>query len=146
MKLKKTETEVVQSCLTLCNPMDCSPPGSSVHGIFQARVLEWVTISFNLPDPGIEPRSHALQADSLPFEPQGKPKQRCSKKITCWDTERSQALFLNVHPKKWYKEEKNEGHTKQYPDTSWWLHNGICYQEQKQITHLQYAHTHRNTG
>ena len=36
---------VAQSCLTLCNPMDCSPPGSSVHGILQARLLEWVTIS-----------------------------------------------------------------------------------------------------
>ena len=36
---------VAQSCLTLCNPMDCSPPGSSVHGIFQARILEWVDIS-----------------------------------------------------------------------------------------------------
>ena len=36
----------VQSCLTLCNHMDCSLPGSSVHGIFQARVLEWVAISF----------------------------------------------------------------------------------------------------
>ena len=35
-----------QSCLTLCDPMDCSPPGSSVHGISQARILEWVTISF----------------------------------------------------------------------------------------------------
>ena len=35
-----------QSCLTLCDPMDCSPPGSSVHGIFQARILEWVAISF----------------------------------------------------------------------------------------------------
>ena len=34
-----------QSCLTLCNPMDCSPPGSSAHGIFQARILEWVAIS-----------------------------------------------------------------------------------------------------
>ena len=34
-------TEVAQSCPTLCNPMDCSPPGSSVHGIFQARILEW---------------------------------------------------------------------------------------------------------
>ena len=41
------EGEVVQSCPTLCNPMDCSPPGSSVHGIFQARVLEWVGISFS---------------------------------------------------------------------------------------------------
>ena len=34
----------LQSCLTLCNPMDCSPPGSSVHGIFQARILQWVAI------------------------------------------------------------------------------------------------------
>ena len=37
----KSESEVTQSCPTLCDPMDCSPPGSSVHGIFQARVLEW---------------------------------------------------------------------------------------------------------
>ena len=37
----KSESEVAQSCPTLSNPMDCSPPGSSVHGIFQARVLEW---------------------------------------------------------------------------------------------------------
>ena len=36
-----------QSCLTLCNPMGCSPPGSSVHGISQARILEWVAISFS---------------------------------------------------------------------------------------------------
>ena len=40
----KSEREVAQSCLTLCNPMDCSPPGSAVHGIFQARVLEWVPL------------------------------------------------------------------------------------------------------
>ena len=38
---------VAQSCLTLCDPMDCSPPGSSVHEIFQARILEWVAISFS---------------------------------------------------------------------------------------------------
>ena len=37
---------VAQSCLTLCDPMNCSPPGSSIHGIFQARILEWVAISF----------------------------------------------------------------------------------------------------
>ena len=41
----KSESEVVQSCLTLSDPMDCSPPGSSVHGIFQARVLEWGAIA-----------------------------------------------------------------------------------------------------
>ena len=40
------ESEVIQLCQTLCNPMDYSLPGSSVHGIFQARILEWVAISF----------------------------------------------------------------------------------------------------
>ena len=40
----KSEREVAQSCLTLCDPMDCSPPGSSVRGIFQARVLAWGAI------------------------------------------------------------------------------------------------------
>src|SRR5574337_114612 len=43
----KSESEVAQSCLTLCDPMDCCLPGSSVHGIFQARVLEWVAIAFS---------------------------------------------------------------------------------------------------
>ena len=43
----KSESEVAKSCPTLCDPMDCSPPGSSVHGIFQARTLEWVAISFS---------------------------------------------------------------------------------------------------
>ena len=46
MKLK-SESEVAQSCLTLSDPMDCSPPGSSVHGIFQARVLEWGATAFS---------------------------------------------------------------------------------------------------
>ena len=44
----KSQSEVAQSCLTLSNPMDCSLPGSSVHGIFQARVLEWGAIAFSL--------------------------------------------------------------------------------------------------
>ena len=50
-----------QFCPALCNPMDCSPPGSSGHGIFQARRLEWVVISYpgDLPDPGTEPSSPA---------------------------------------------------------------------------------------
>ena len=43
----KSESEVVQLCLTLSDPMDCSPPGSSVHGISQARVLEWGAIAFS---------------------------------------------------------------------------------------------------
>ena len=66
---------VAQSCLTLCDPMDCSLPGSSVLGILQARILEWVPFPAPgaLPDPGIESGSPALQANSLPSEPPGKP-------------------------------------------------------------------------
>ena len=41
------DSEVAQSCPTLCDPVDCSPPGSSVHGSLQARMLEWVAISYN---------------------------------------------------------------------------------------------------
>ena len=83
----KSESEVSQSCPTLNDPMDCSLPGSSIHGIFQARVLPWVAIAFshqdsmsmlfprqeywsglpfpsarNIPDPGIEPTSPAWEA------------------------------------------------------------------------------------
>ena len=55
-----------QSCLTLCDPMDYSPPGSSVHEISQARILEWVAISSSRasPNPRIKPASPVLQVDS----------------------------------------------------------------------------------
>ena len=52
---------IQQSCLTLCNPMDCSSPGSSTHGILQAGILELAAMRpsmGDLPDPGIEPMSH----------------------------------------------------------------------------------------
>ena len=64
-----------QSCLTVCDPMDCILPGYSVHGIFQARVLEWAAISFTRgsSDPGFKPSSSALQADSLLSELPEKP-------------------------------------------------------------------------
>ena len=57
---------VIQSCPTLCDPIDNNLPGSSVHGILQARILEWVAIPSpgELSDPRIEPWSPALQADS----------------------------------------------------------------------------------
>ena len=58
------------------DPKDCSPPGSSVHGILQARILEWVAIPFSRGSSQLRDQtwSSALQADSLPSEPPGKPK------------------------------------------------------------------------
>ena len=65
---------VAQSCPTLCIPMYCSLPDSSVPGILQARILEWIAMpsSRDLPNPGSEPRYPALWADSLPSESPGK--------------------------------------------------------------------------
>ena len=74
-----TECSITQLCPTLGCPVDCSPPGCSVHGIFQARILEWVAISYSgdLHNPGIEKILcfwHLLhwQADSSPLAPPGK--------------------------------------------------------------------------
>ena len=69
---------VIESCLTPCNPLDYSPPGSSVHGIFQAGILEWVAISSSrgFSDPGIKSTSlefPALQAYPLSLSHQGSP-------------------------------------------------------------------------
>ena len=71
----KSESEFAQSSPTLRDPMDCSVAGSSVHGVLQARVLEWLPFPSPgaLPDPGIEPRFPTLQADTLPSELPGKP-------------------------------------------------------------------------
>ena len=70
---KGLKLKVTQSGLS--NPIGCSVPGSSVHGIFQARTLEWVAISFSrgLPDSGIALKSPAWQADSLPLSHLGSP-------------------------------------------------------------------------
>ena len=64
-----------QSCLTLCDPMDCSPPGSSVHGFSQARILEWVAIplSRGSSDPGMELTSPALAGGFFTTAPPGNP-------------------------------------------------------------------------
>ena len=69
---------VTQSCLTLCNPMDCSLPGSSVHGILQARILEWVTIS--------SPRGSFQQGWKLSLLPLW----RCRRVLYCWASEEVQ--------------------------------------------------------
>ena len=65
------KAKVAQSCPALCDPIDYT-----AHGILQARTLEWVaslSLLQGIPNPGTEPRSPALRADSLPAEPQGKP-------------------------------------------------------------------------
>ena len=63
------KVKVAQSCLTLCDPMDYT-----VHGILQARILEWEAFPYpgDLPDPGIERKSPMLQANSFPAKPPGK--------------------------------------------------------------------------
>ena len=74
-------TDILWKCWSLTflsdslQPHDCNPPGSSVHGILQARILQWVAISFSRGSstPGTEPGSPAFQADSLLSEPSGKP-------------------------------------------------------------------------
>ena len=71
-------SKLLQLCVTLGDPMDCSPPGSSVHGILQARILEWVLMPFSRGssqqrDGTLSPVSPALEEDSLPLEPSGKP-------------------------------------------------------------------------
>ena len=60
-------------CLILCHTVDCNPPDSSVHGIFQARILEWVAISYStdLPDPGVKPMSPTLAGGFFTTETPG---------------------------------------------------------------------------
>ena len=71
----KVKVLVIQLCLTLCNPMNCSLPGSCVREILQVRILEWVAISFSrgFSQPKDQTQVGALQACSLPHEPPGKP-------------------------------------------------------------------------
>ena len=95
----ESESEVAQSCPTLCNPMDCSLSGSSVHGIFQAIVLEWIAISSpgELPHPGIQPRSPALQADAGKPNPSYKQaKKKKNHMIISIDAEK--AFIKGQHP------------------------------------------------
>ena len=73
--------------MSICHPMDCSLPGASVHGILQARLLEWVPCSppGDLPDSGIELTSLALQADSLLLSHQGSPDPAVSNLNQTWE-------------------------------------------------------------
>ena len=100
---QKVKLKVAQPCLTLCDTTDGSPPGSSVHEILQARILDWVAIpvSRDLPDPGLKPRSPALPADALPSEPPRKPLNFGESEVpfTQFPKQRS-----NPHPLSWKAE------------------------------------------
>ena len=85
---------VTQLCPILCDPLDCSSSGSSVHRVLQARTLEWIAIPLDLPDPGIEPWCPALQADSLPSEPPGMPSVRSTTEVKVSDSIRCNIGFL----------------------------------------------------
>ena len=85
--------QLVQPCLALCDPMDCSLPGSSVHGILQARVLEWVAIpsfrgSFPSRDQPASPLCPASQADSSAPSHRGSPKY-CMDSLKCGNFKKS---------------------------------------------------------
>ena len=86
---------ITKLCLTVCDPMNCRPSGSSVHGIPHTRILKWVAVPSpgDLLDPGIKPVSPALQVDSLPTDLQVKPPilLNSSEKKPC------QTLMLEIH-------------------------------------------------
>ena len=82
-KKERKERKVAQSCLTLCDPMDCSPPGASIHGIFQARVLEWVAISFSR---GSSPPRNRTQVSCI-----------IGRRFTVWATREVYTHYLYIY-------------------------------------------------
>ena len=111
--LHLVKVQVAQWCPTLCNPMDCT-----VHGILQARILEPFPSPGDLPNPGIKPRSPALQAYSLPAEPQGKPIQSDWQK-----TQTGQSELFNVMVRlvnfSWQREKHSFLIRKKWCDKPW---------------------------
>ena len=90
---------VTELCPTFCDPMDCSPPGSSIRGNSPGRILEWVAIRppGDLPNSGIKPRSPTLQEDSLPS------KHRGSLVYICIKLQISKKKYTSTSQKKIFK-------------------------------------------
>ena len=110
---------IAQSCPTLCDPLDCGSPDTSIHGILEARMLKWVAISFSRGSswPGIKSGSSTLQADSLLSEPPGKPFGFLSVSLIdyssshLWDLyyfSQSKALLLSYFRKKKKRKKNNK--------------------------------------
>ena len=87
-KVSCVHAQLLQLCLTLCNPMDCSPPGSSVHGILQIRILEWVAMPSSMGSS--RPKRTCISCDTciagrfFTTEPPGKAKYDTSSKFSAW--------------------------------------------------------------
>ena len=105
IKRGEGEGEVAQSCLTLCDPVDCSPPGFSVHGILQARILEWVTISFSRGSSQPRDRTQVSRIGGRRFNLWAKswvPKNWCFQIVVLevpWTARRSnQSILKDINP------------------------------------------------
>ena len=93
---KKMKVFVAQSCLTLCDPMDYSSPGSSVHGIFQARILEWVSaFSRGSSWPRIRTHVSCITGGFFTIELPGKPISICITELLCCTAEINLTLEIN---------------------------------------------------
>ena len=92
----KSESEVAQSCPTLCDPMDCSPPGSSVHGIFRARVLEWGATAFSAAASGQIVKEHLFFQQTGQGVLQQNPLHRKSWSASCFHAGEARVLFSEI--------------------------------------------------
>ena len=96
--IRSAAAKSLQPCPTLCDPINGSPPGSSVHGISQARILEWLPFPSpgDLPNPRTEPTSPALQADSLLLSHQGSPRRGFLKRMIMGSNEITCVKLLQI--------------------------------------------------
>ena len=104
---------VAQSCPTVCDLVDCSPPGSSVHGILQARILEWVTIPFSKGSSQPRDQTHISCIEySLPSEPPGKPPLAIKTVVVKWSVAfqvvQNRRELGNKNEKGWRNNRKGE--------------------------------------
>ena len=112
----ESESEVIQSCTTPCNPMDCSPPGSSIHGILQARILEWVAISFSRGSswPRDQTQVSLIAGRGFTSEPPGNPWIH----RTLLNTHTQLWLYLNIS---WWSKGKTSQNWSGWPDETAFL-------------------------
>ena len=106
---------VAQLCPALFDPRDCSLPGSSVHGIFQAKILQWVVIFYSResPWPGIRPMSPALAGGFFTTAPPGEPDA-----MVLWERQRGSMLEMESGSLSW---EVSIGQRPEYAHSGWWL-------------------------